>query len=204
MTLLCHLRDCGLNTTHTESAKGDHPLTCFDAGTLRDWRSDGHRGHTRYMAGYVQPRVKDAALFGGIDESDMPALLGYCYLRTLRPGDAVYRTGDLPAAIYLVLSGRVELRLESPFGQVVKESLALGSSFGDVALLGVQPHSDAAFCVEAGEVLALSVQAFAQLNRDNPALFTHLLLNLSRDVSRRLMRHDQDYTEWVGARSSIS
>lgn len=179
-------------------------MTCFDAGTLRDWRSDGLSGHTLYMAGYVQPLVRDSAMFGGFDESDLPALLSYCYLRTLRPGDAVYRAGDLPAAIYLVLSGRFDLRLETPYGYVVKESLQAGSGFGDAALLGIQPHSDAAFCVEAGEVLALSVQSLAQLNRDNPALFTHLLLNLSRDVSRRLMRYDQDYTEWAGAHSTIS
>lgn len=179
-------------------------MTCFDAGTLNDWRSDDCNGHALFMLDYVQPRANAAALFDGIDPSDLSTLLRYCYLRALRPGDAVYRTGDLPAALYLVLSGRFDLRLETPYGHVEKDALEVGASFGDVALLGVQPHTDAAFCVQAGELLALPVQSLAQLNKDQPALFTHLLLNLSRSVSRRLMRHDQDYTEWAGARSANS
>lgn len=177
-------------------------MTCFDAVTLRDWRPDSARAHQRYMASYVKPLVKDTALFGGIDETDLTTLLDQCYLRTLKPGDRVYKDGDLPVALYLVISGCVELRLETPHGYVVKEQLEAGETFGDVALMGVQPQSDSAYCVQAGEVLALSSKTLSELNRTHPALFTLLLLNITRDVCRRLMRHDRDYTEWARASHS--
>lgn len=90
---------------------------------------------------YLQSISQSSALFGGMDQVDLGLVLDQCHLLTLRPGECVYRVGDFPRAIYLLLAGGIDLRLESTRSPLVKESLQTGASFGDAALLGILPHS---------------------------------------------------------------
>lgn len=171
-------------------------MTCFSAVQLRGWKVDNVSSDKADVTRYVQPLVRSAALFGGVSDTDLTWLLNVCDLKTARPGDILYQRGDLPVALYLLLSGSVCLSIESGEASLVKERLVTGAVFGDVALMAIQPYSDTATCVEAAEILVLSSEALAHLNSDMPELYTLLLLNLARDHARRLMEHDRFYLEF--------
>ncbi|MDN3640546.1 cyclic nucleotide-binding domain-containing protein [Simiduia curdlanivorans] len=175
-------------------------MTCYSAANFSRWFNDsGSQSQgDDYLERIVLPTAKLSALFGGVDAASISGLLHRCYLKVLRPGECVYRSGDLPDAVYLLISGRVRLSVATALSSTVKEDLGAGATFGDTALLGIQPHSDTATCLEMAEVLALSSHTFTELQTQNPALFTILLLNMSRDISRRLIQHDHLYREFTG------
>ncbi|BFM12424.1 hypothetical protein R50072_25770 [Simiduia litorea] len=175
-------------------------MTCYDAVNFSRWRNDsGNQTRSEdYIERFVLPTVKASALFGGVDADNLSGLLHRCYLKVLRPGECVYRRGDLPEAVYLLISGKVRLSVVADLSTIVKEDLGSGATFGDTALLGIQPRSDTATCLEMAEILAISSQVLAELQNQYPALFTLLLLNMSRDISRRLIHHDQLFYEFNG------
>jgi len=175
-------------------------MTCYSAANFSRWcsDSDGQSLSDDYLERIVLPVAKASALFGGVEATSLSALLHRCYLKVLRPGECIYRSGDLPEAVYLLISGRVRLSVATALSSTVKEDLGSGATFGDTALLGIQPHSDTASCLEIAEVLAISSATLAELQTQNPALFMLLLLNMSRDICRRLIHHDQLYREFTG------
>ena len=171
-------------------------MTCYSAINFGDWRNDSRSRNSDYIETIVFPMLDKSALFGGVDQATLSSLFRRCYLKVMRPNETVYRAGDLPDAVYLLVSGSVRLSVESAVSSIVKENLCPGATFGDTALLGIQPHSDTAVCLETSEILAISSQALADLHSHNPALFTLLLLNMARDISRRLIAHDHLYGEF--------
>lgn len=169
-------------------------MTVFSARQLLALES-GDRLPPQFPRQYFQAISQNSALFGGLDERELACVLDQCHLLTARAGETIYRAGDLPGAIYLLLDGGVDLRLDTPAASLVKESLQRGASFGDAALIGIMPHTDTALCTTASEVLVLPTAGLARLQAQWPGLFSHLLLNLARDFSRRLLQHDMDFQQ---------
>lgn len=112
-------------------------------------------------------------------------------IREFDAGEHVFSQGDLPSAIYIVISGRVDLVVES--GQVHKivESYKPGASFGEVSFIGIQPQAGTAIVAggENAQCLVLDRNALMGLQVEDVELFSMLVLNLARDISRKYHNH---------------
>ena len=108
-----------------------------------------------------------------------------------KPGEAVYRRGALPTALYLIEQGQVTVQSRAPEGGVhVLASLGPGDFFGETALLTNEPHSADAFAVGATSIWALTSEDFETLIVRYPSI----ALSLSRVLSRRLRDSDEQAT----------
>ena len=56
---------------------------------------------------------------------------------TLAPGDVIFKHGEVPDKMYVVVSGEVEIHL----GEAVIETVPQGETFGEMALIDGSPRS---------------------------------------------------------------
>ena len=85
----------------------------------------------------------------------------------MRAGDWVFRQGDKADAMYVVLSGRLEARVESP-GRVLRV-LGRGAAVGELALLTGATRSASVRARRDSELLRLSAADVDELIKHEPA-----------------------------------
>ena len=76
--------------------------------------------------------------------------------------------------------------------------------FGQVAVLGIHPHTISAVALEDCEFIVLSKRALLQLHHEDVELFALLILNLAREHARRLQYVDRLLLESVHSPAQIS
>src|SRR3954453_21660859 len=63
------------------------------------------------------PLLGSVPLFAGLDEDALREIGGLLKRRHYRRGEVVYHAGDLPGSLYIVMTGQLLLRLQSPGGK---------------------------------------------------------------------------------------
>lgn len=97
------------------------------------------------------------------------------------PGEVLIRRKEPGSRLYVLVSGRVEVRVPSPQGgEIVIASLTEGDCFGEMSLLTDEPTSADVVAVQDAETLMLARPAFAELIARNPAALKGFITILSR------------------------
>jgi CRP-like cAMP-binding protein len=126
------------------------------------------------------------SLFGGLlpDEIErIKPLLGY---ETFAVGERVMREGESNDRIHFILEGRVEV---SRHGVSLVE-LGEGETFGEMELLDVMPAVATVTALSPLSVANISNRAVHEIFRMDSRIFALIIMNLARDLSRRLRRMD--------------
>jgi len=131
---------------------------------------------------------------------EIDALAAVLHRRELALGERLFGSGDLGAELYLVLHGRIDIRL--PATSDYYKRLAIygpGTVFGEVAFLDPGPRTAEAIAVRSSELLVLNRADFNQLRLSHPDAAIALLLALGRLQSRTLRwsaKEIQRLIEW--------
>lgn len=92
-------------------------------------------------------------------------------------GDEVFHQGDIGDALYIIISGEVEVVITEPDGrETVVAQLGSGEFFGELALLQHKPRSASVRCTKSTTLLALPKADFQALAMSLP--------QLRRDIDR--------------------
>ncbi|MBD0282633.1 MAG: patatin-like phospholipase family protein [Thermoleophilaceae bacterium] len=105
-------------------------------------------------------------IFAGLSEELRGELLGHAERSRLAAGEWVFRAGEPAAAMYVVLSGRLEVLIEQPEELVIRV-LDRGAALGELALLTGKPRSASARARRDSELLKLTREAFGELIRSD-------------------------------------
>jgi CRP-like cAMP-binding protein len=117
--------------------------------------------------------VKRIALLGLIEKYDT--------------GHYILRQGDSSREMYLLLSGTVEITVESEKGEVaVVERLVEGDTFGEMAFVTGDARSANVVSQEQTEVLRIDRSSLERVRRRFPKIASKLYFNLSAVLSKRL------------------
>ena len=103
--------------------------------------------------------LRKTPLFAGIEEADLPGLLGCVGARerSFRKGEVLLHRGDRIESLGLVLSGTVQVIREDFWGnRSVVGLVEAGESFGESYALAGQPLEVSVQAVSAGEALFLN------------------------------------------------
>ncbi len=104
-------------------------------------------------------------------------------------GDLVFHQGDESNALYLLLTGKVEVCLPVAEGGCDKlEQFSPGDVFGDVALFAGIPRKTDAMALEPSTVLVINRENIERNLRHRPRISARIFANLTTDLSRRLIR----------------
>ena len=126
------------------------------------------------------------SLFGGLMDAQLERLIERIRIEEFASGSALMREGEKGDRMYCLVSGEVEIRRE---GRVLAR-LGAGETLGEMELIDMQPRS--ATVIALGDCLAygLSLKDILALQREDLQAFTLVVMNLARDLSRRLRRMD--------------
>jgi CRP-like cAMP-binding protein len=131
-------------------------------------------------------------VFGGLPERSMEKILELVALKRYTPGEAVCAEGELGREMFVVWQGAVEVQKRARDGSrgAVLARLGPGDCFGEMSLIDIQPRSATVITREESELFALSNIDFYRLYSHDREGYTFLVLNICRELSRRLRRAD--------------
>ena len=122
-----------------------------------------------------------------LSHEELDYLCGCMQLLTLNDGDEIFRQGEQPNGLYILLTGSVSIVLNAHTPQAIRlVTLSPGAAFGEMALLDQQNRSATALAVDNTRVYHLPQRQFSVLSSQSPALSQKLLINISRYLSMRL------------------
>lgn len=141
--------------------------------------------------------LSSLALFNNIDTPMLERISGLCQLLTLRRGETLFVHGEFGDAIYILVSGELELSVVSKKGQVfVAERVGAG------AILGLMTFVDqgnrgatATNNTEQTHVLKLDAQDFYALCEEFSDFGFLMMTRIARIFSKRIRERDFDLSD---------
>ncbi len=132
-------------------------------------------------------RLRDIGLFGALSDEVLNRLSQTLQQRRVGSGDTVFSEGDAAHEMFVVLDGELEVLKQSRKGRFQRVAL-LGppDAFGEMSIIDVQPRSATVRAVAPTRLLRISSEDLDQLYRHDLKAYALIILNISRDLSRRL------------------
>lgn len=111
------------------------------------------------------------------------------------PGDWIVREGDEGHAFYILLAGEVEvIKRAGTAEEVTLCSLKQGDFFGEMCILAPMSRAASIRATRPACVLEVRAATLHHLYQKMPDQYAVVLLNLARDLARRLSRIDEAYS----------
>ncbi len=126
--------------------------------------------------------LKRQSLFGGIPSQTVEKIKEYFECQEFPEGSFIIREGEPNPRVYFLLSGQVEVLKN-------QRRLALfnpGDSFGEMEFLDIMPAEASIRALVAVRLASFTGMALHAIYKEEPDAFSLLVLNLARDLSRRL------------------
>ena len=131
----------------------------------------------------AEEQLAKVTLFRSLSKKHLVALGRFAAVQHYAPGQVIVRQGDPGMGLFVVTSGRAEVRHAGGGGEErVIRTLAQGEYFGEMALLDDAPRSASVVAVEPTECLSLTKWHFLAELETHPEMALPLLPMLSRRV----------------------
>jgi CRP-like cAMP-binding protein len=136
-------------------------------------------------------KFKDYSLFGGLVPEEIEAIRPLLGTAAYAAGDTIMREGEPNDRIHFILEGSVEVLKDG----VQLACLGEGDTFGEMEFLDVMPAAATIRSLSAATVATISNHALHELSKASMRAFAMVVMNLARDLSRRLRRMDDIVAE---------
>ena len=130
------------------------------------------------------------SIFGGITDGQRKEIFRRLEAGVFKKGDCIFKKGDESNYIYIVKKGMVDLLITDNDVILHKKNLGVGECFGEASLMSMHSHMATAVAAEESEIIVLSKHALNELRHEDPELFSLLLINIARELARRLKTTD--------------
>jgi len=127
------------------------------------------------------------SLFGGVTCEQIEKIKPLLGTERFDAGECPQVEGQPNDKIYFILSGEVEVIKQG----VVIARLREGETFGEMELLDIMPRIATIRAATPLEVVTISNRALYDISKLDLKTFSMVVMNLARDLSRRLRRMDE-------------
>ena len=135
--------------------------------------------------------LQNHALFGGFSDEDLDVVFPLMAEETFERGENIVSEGELGDRLYFIMSGSVEVLKRADCGNCLITTLKAGDAFGEMELIDIQCRSATVRAAEPVVALTLRNIDMFRLYKKNLEVFARILLNVAREISRRLRRMDE-------------
>jgi CRP/FNR family transcriptional regulator, cyclic AMP receptor protein len=129
---------------------------------------------------------KNYSFFGGLLPEEIEAIRPLMGSASYDAGMAIMREGEPNDRIHFILEGEVEVEKDG----VRLARLGEGDTFGEMEFLDVMPAVATVRALSPSTVATISNHALHELSKASMRAFAMVVMNLARDLSRRLRRMD--------------
>lgn len=136
--------------------------------------------------------LQSHALFGGVGATELEAIIPLLKEERYPSGAFVVRENDQGGCMYFIREGTAEvLKRSTATGDELRlATLDEGDTFGEMELIDVQTRSASVRALEPLTVFSLSNEDLYEIFQENQATFIIILMNIAREISRRLRKMD--------------
>jgi CRP-like cAMP-binding protein len=129
-------------------------------------------------------------MFQRLADDQLAYLLPLARVRAYAKGDVIFREGDAPSHLWLVVRGLVKIVRRAGERDLILEILGPTETFGEVAVYDGIPYPATAISAESSTILSIPRDGFFVALERHPALALGLLRELTRHL--RLVTHRLD------------
>jgi len=133
-------------------------------------------------------RLREIGLFGALNDEVLEGLTRKLKTMRVHPGESVFREDDTVAReMYVLLEGEMEVSKRSRRGRDMRVAI-LGPSdcFGEMSMIDMQARSASVRALAPSLLLKVTSEDMDGLYRSDLKSYTLIVLNIARDLSRRL------------------
>jgi CRP/FNR family transcriptional regulator, cyclic AMP receptor protein len=147
---------------------------------------------TRVDAGFVA----QTAIFGGLPERVLARILDVARVVRVAAGATVFDEGQPARSMFVVSEGELEIYKRRSDGSEFQLALLhRGDCVGEMSLIEIQPRSATTRALSPAALYVLEHTEIARLYQSDLEVYTLLVLNIAREISRRLRLADQRLLE---------
>lgn len=131
------------------------------------------------------------ALFGGLQPQELELIRSLMKEERFAAGTEIVKEGDLGDRLYFIVEGSVEVIKQSAVEPACIAQLAVlhaGDTFGEMELIDIQRRSATVRALQDVIALSLSNRDLYRVSQENMHTFAMLIMNVAREISRRLRR----------------
>jgi CRP/FNR family transcriptional regulator, cyclic AMP receptor protein len=136
--------------------------------------------------------IRRLPVLAGLDEAAIQFLQGLAVEENYPAGGFILREGDRGDRVYFVHSGRVRV-VKEPAVQLAE--FGPGDFFGEMSLVESVVRSASVIALEPTTVCTLRGVDFYKLYRQRPDQYGIVMLNIARDLARRLRHLGEDFCQ---------
>lgn len=111
------------------------------------------------------------------------------FAKVFKPGEVIFKVGDVGEHMFIIQQGRVEVYLTTPKGDQNLAFMGPGDFFGEMAIIEKAPRSANARAADETKLILLDERTFDLHVQSNPAIVRKILKNMSnrlRDTNKKL------------------
>ncbi|MDR1143536.1 MAG: Crp/Fnr family transcriptional regulator [Spirochaetaceae bacterium] len=135
----------------------------------------------------VEPsKLQKYSLFGGLLEDQINRIIPYMADESYEAGNDIITEGSPNGKIRFIINGRVAVVKHN----VILTEFGEGDTFGEMEVLDVMPSAATIKTLTGTRVISVSNKALREIYKADVHCFSLIMMNLARDLSRRLRRMD--------------
>jgi len=142
----------------------------------------------------VHPHVlQKYSLFGGLTEEQIKKILPNMLYETYNPDEFIITEGKPNDRIFFLIEGQVVVIK----GDTVLSRFSEGDAFGEMEVLDVMASAASIKSLTPVTVMSISNIGLRKVYQIDIAAFSLIIMNLARDLSRRLRKMNDQLTQPV-------
>ncbi|MCS5423061.1 MULTISPECIES: cyclic nucleotide-binding domain-containing protein [Psychrilyobacter] len=144
------------------------------------------------------------SIFGGLNEAQLYKIFRILQKITYKDKEFIFKQDEAPTHIYIILEGKIRLIKDINYNSYQLFEFAEGSCIGEESIIGIQPHTLSAIAIGDVELAVIPKKFFLDFYNTDKDLFCLLILNIAREISRRLKQTDNLLLHYINTKDKIS
>jgi len=138
----------------------------------------------------VRPEtLQKYSLFGGLLDEQIESIMPLMAKENFEPENFIITEGKPNDKIYFLIEGQVTVSK----GDVALSRFGEGEAFGEMEVLDVMPAIASIKALTKVTVMSISNKSLREIYKIDVKIFSLMIMNLARDLSRRLRKMDEKF-----------
>lgn len=160
--------------------------------------ADFFRKNRKSKEASIAAALRENLLFSTLTEAELRFLSNMVYERFYEKGEPVFSQNDRGFGLYVITRGSVDIKTQTPKGEVHITTLGSGSFFGELSLIEDENiRSATATPLEQTALIGFFKSDLLEILARRPSMGVKILLQLSMVLGRRLIETTERIPETV-------